>query len=114
MKLPKKIGDTEPIPHKLKAAPFNVMCDHCEKRIRVKLYIQKISAHKYMDFFTCQHCQTRYNVSVVTKTGLKLRAKISARVRSQTLGPDFNDLQRRYATMVSDPEVRVVKAQEAQ
>lgn len=110
MKLPQKVGDVEPLPHKVRVGPANIVCDHCQNSIRIKLYIQKVSPQKYMDFFTCPHCQTRYNISLVTRTGLKLRAKLTAMMHSGNVGAEFDAIKKRYASMVSEPESRIIKA----
>jgi hypothetical protein len=109
MQLPKKIGDTEPVPHKVKVGPANIVCDHCNQNIRVKFDIEKISHSRYLDFFTCPKCLTRYNVSVITRTGIKLRNKLKAMSGAGVGGKEYASVMKRYQTMVQDPEVRVVR-----
>ena len=88
-----------------------VVCDECNAKVTIRPQVEKQKDGRFLDYFICPTCKTRYNVSIISEKGIRFRSRLKVLANSSgTESRPYRRLLSRMMGEIEKPQVGVVRA----
>jgi len=92
---------------------YEVKCDICGKNTALRVYEETVKQGT-LRYFTCTHCETRFNVGIVTPRAVKLKQQLDAMARLGKTGtPYYKKRSQLLASAVIAPDEKIIPGPDA-